>query len=116
MKVNTVDDVACSVNGFRPELPWSLVLILHRPSHLDEGSVLALHDAILLRYVWSRKLMSDTKCIKVSVEAGVLELCVIVTSDVLDLNTVVCHGTIGEASEDILHFSLIENYMHPGIS
>ena len=60
--------------------------------------------------------MSHAKCIKVSVEAGVLEFCAVVTSDVLDLDTVVRHGTIGEASEDILHFILIENYMHPGIS
>ena len=60
--------------------------------------------------------MSDAQCIKVSVEAGVLELCAVVTSDVLDLDAIVVHGSIGEASEDILHFILIENYMHPGIS
>ena len=34
----------------------------------------------------------------------------------LDLDTIVVHGTVGEASEDILHFSLVENYMHPRIS
>ena len=53
VKINTVDDMACSINGFRPELPWSLVLIKHRPSHLNECSVLAFHDAILLRRVRS---------------------------------------------------------------
>ena len=51
-----------------------------------------------------------------NVEAGVLEFCAIVTSDVLDLDAIVRHGTIGKASEDILHFILIENYMHLGIS
>ena len=60
--------------------------------------------------------MSDAQCIKISVEAGVLEFCAVVTSDVLDLDAIVRHGTVGEASQDILHFSLIENYMHPGIS
>ena len=60
--------------------------------------------------------MSDAQCIKVSVKAGVLEFCVVFTSDVLDLDTVVRHGMIGEAFEDILHFSLIENYMHRCIS
>ena len=60
--------------------------------------------------------MSDAQCIKVSVEACVLELCAVVTSDVLDLDAIVRHGTIGESSEDILHFILIENYMHPSIS
>ena len=53
VKINMVDDMACSINGFRPELPWSLVFIKHRPSHLNECSVLAFHDAILLRRVRS---------------------------------------------------------------
>ena len=108
--------MACSINGFRPELPWSLVLIKHRLSHLNECSVLALHDAILLRCLWSGELMSDAQCIKISVEAGVLELCAVVTSDVLDLDAIVRHGTIGEASEDILYFILVEDYVHPSIS
>ena len=60
--------------------------------------------------------MSDAQCIQVKVEAGVLKLCAVVTSDVLDLNAIVVHGSIGEASEDILHFSLVEDYMHPCIS
>ena len=60
--------------------------------------------------------MSDAQCIKISVDAGVLELCAIVTSDMLDLDAIVRHGTIGKPSEDILHFSLVEDYMHPSIS
>ena len=44
MKINTGDDVACSINGFGPELSWSLVFIEHRPGHLNECSVLAFHD------------------------------------------------------------------------
>ena len=34
----------------------------------------------------------------------------------LDLDAIVHHGTIGESSEDILHFSLVEDYMHPCVS
>ena len=60
--------------------------------------------------------MSDAQCIKISVEACVPELCAVVTSDVLDLDAIVRHGTIGEASEDIPHFILVEDYMHPCIS
>ena len=60
--------------------------------------------------------MSDGQSIKISVEASVLEFSAIVTSDVLDLDAIVVHGSIGETSEDILHFSLVENYMHPCIS
>ena len=47
---------------------------------------------------------------------GVLELCAVVTSDKLDLDAIVVHGTVGEASEDILHFSLEENYVQPSVS
>ena len=50
------------------------------------------------------------------IEVGVLELSAIITSDMLDLNAIVRHGTIGKASEDILHFILVEDYMHPSIS
>ena len=60
--------------------------------------------------------MSDAQCIKISFEAGVLELCAVVTSDVLDLDAIVRHGTVGKSSEDILHFFLVEDYMHPCIS
>ena len=60
--------------------------------------------------------MSDAHCIKIGVEAGVLEFCAVVTSDMLDLDAIVRHGMVGEASEDILHFSLVEDYTHPCIS
>ena len=60
--------------------------------------------------------MSDAQCIKISVVAGVFELCPVVTSDVLYLNAIVVHCSIGEASEDILHFSLVKDYVHPSIS
>ena len=60
--------------------------------------------------------MCDAQCIKISVEAGVLEFCAVITPDVLDLDAIVRHGTIGESSEDILHFILVEDYVHPCIS
>ena len=60
--------------------------------------------------------MSDAQRIKISVEANVLELCPIFTHDVLDLDAIVGNGTIGKSSEDILHFSLVENYVHPSVS
>ena len=53
VKIDTVDDMACSINSFRLEFSWCLVFIEHRPSHLNECSVLAFHDAILLRRVRS---------------------------------------------------------------
>ena len=60
--------------------------------------------------------MSDAQGIKICIKASVLEFSAIVTSDVLDVDAIVVHGSIGEASEDILHFSLVEDYVHPSIS
>ena len=114
--VDTVDDVTCCINSFRPELSWCLVLVEHCSSHLNEGSVPAFNNAILLRCVWSRKLMSDSHCIQIEIKPGVLEFSAVITSDMLDLDAIIVHGSIGEASEDILYFSLVENYVHPSIS
>ena len=60
--------------------------------------------------------MSDSHLIQIKIEASVLEFSVVVTSDMLDLDAIVVHGTVGEASEDILHFSLVEYYVHPCVS
>src|SRR3989337_573390 len=43
VKIHSVDDVACSINGFRPTLAWCLVFVKHSASHLNESPVLALH-------------------------------------------------------------------------
>ena len=59
--------------------------------------------------------MSDAQSIQIKVEAGVLELSAIVTSDMLDLDAIVRHGTIGKASEDILHFILGKDYITEGV-
>ena len=60
--------------------------------------------------------MCDAQGIKICIKASVLEFSAIVTSDVLYLGAIVVHCSIGEASEDILHFSLVKDYVHPSIS
>ena len=60
--------------------------------------------------------MSDAQGIKICIKAGVLEFSAIITSDMLDLDAIVVHCSIGESSEDILYFSLVENYVHPCVS
>ena len=60
--------------------------------------------------------MSDAKNVEIGVKPSVLELSAIVTPDMLDLDAIVCHGTVGEPPEDILHFSLEKDYVHPSIS
>ena len=54
VKIYPVDDVARSINCLNPEVTRRLVLIKHSASHLNKSSVLALHDAILLRSIRSR--------------------------------------------------------------
>ena len=60
--------------------------------------------------------MSYSHSIQIKIKAGVFELRAVVTSDVLDLDAIVRHGTIGESSEDIMHFILVKHYMHPCVS
>ena len=60
--------------------------------------------------------MCDAQGIKICIKASVLEFSAIVTSDVLYLGAIIVHSSIGEASEDILHFSLVKDYVHPSIS
>ena len=48
VKINKVDDMTFSINGFRLKLSWSLVFIKYRSGHLNECYVLAFDDAILL--------------------------------------------------------------------
>ena len=60
--------------------------------------------------------MCDAQGIKICIKASVLEFSAIVTSDVLYLGAKIVHSSIGEASKDILHFSLVKDYVHPSIS
>ena len=60
--------------------------------------------------------MSDSHCIQIQIKSSVLEFSAIVTSDMFDLDAIIVHGTVGEAFEDILHFSLVEYYVHPCVS
>ena len=102
MKIHPIEDVAGSVNCFSPPYERRVVFSKHRLSHLDEGSVLPFDDSILLRSIWSRELMSDARLIEEFLYTSVLEFSAVVASDVLDLQAVVVHDTLGEAFEDSL--------------
>ena len=56
--------------------------------------------------------MCDAQGIKICIKASVLEFSAIVTSDVLYLGAIIVHSSIGEVSEDILHFSLVESALY----
>src|SRR3954465_14321360 len=104
MKIYPIDDMAGSIDCFSPPSDVGVGFSKHRSSHLDEGSVLPFNDAILLRSVWSRELMSDAHLIEEFLYARVLEFGAVVGSNVLDLQVVVVHDPLGEAFEDIKGF------------
>ena len=60
--------------------------------------------------------MGDAESVKIYVKPSVLDLGAVVTADVLDLDAIVRDCSIGEPSEDIMHFSLVKDYMHPCVS
>src|SRR3954465_5471743 len=104
MKIHPIDDVTGSVDCFSPPYERNVVFSKHRSSHLDESSVLPFNDAIFLRCIWSRELMSDSHLIEEFLYASVLEFGAVVASNVLDLQAVVVHDALGEAFEDSLGF------------
>ena len=54
VKIYSIDDVARSINCINSKMMRRFVFIKHSASHLNKSSVLALHDAILLRSIRSR--------------------------------------------------------------
>ena len=83
MKVESVDGVAGDVNRLCPKPIWCLVLIKHGPRHIQESSILSLHNTVLLRCVGRRELMLDA-LLKKAYNLRVLELCSFVASNLLD--------------------------------
>jgi hypothetical protein len=84
VKIESVDGVASVVNRLRPKPIRSLVLIKHCPCHIQEISILSLHNTVLLRCVGRRELMVDALLLKKSFNLRILELCSIVASNLID--------------------------------
>jgi hypothetical protein len=84
VKVESVDGVASGVNRLHPKPIRCLVLIKHGPCHIQESSILSLHNTILLRCVGRIELMLDALLLKKTFDLRVLELCSIVASDLID--------------------------------
>jgi hypothetical protein len=84
VKVETVDGVAGGVNRLRPKPIWCLVLVKHGPRHIQESSILSLHNTVLLRCLVRREHMLDVLLLKKSFNLRIPELRSIVTSNILD--------------------------------
>ncbi len=92
MKIYPVDDMASSVDCFKPETTRSLIFFKYSPCHFNQILVLVLNDVILLRSIRSRQFVSNTKFIKIIIKTSVFELYSIITPDVFDLDAEVRRG------------------------
>jgi hypothetical protein len=88
VKIESVDGVASDVNCLCPKPIRCLVLVKHGPCHIQESSILSLHNTVLLRCVGRRELMLDALLLKKSFNLRVLELRSIVASNLLDSHSV----------------------------
>jgi hypothetical protein len=84
VKIESVDRVANGVNRLSPKPVRCLVLIKHGPRHIQESSILSLHNTVSLRCVRRRELMLDALLLKKSFNLRVLELRSIAASNLLD--------------------------------
>jgi len=71
---NAVGDIAGRVHCLSPKPARSLVLIEHRPCHLNKRAVLAFHSAVLRGSIWRRNLMVQTMVTAEVVHTRVPEL------------------------------------------
>jgi hypothetical protein len=55
------------------------MLIEHCPCHLNKSAVVLLHNSILLRHTWGRKLLMNTMLKTKLIERGIPKLGLIVT-------------------------------------
>ena len=104
--VKAVDCMASGVDCFGPKAIQGLVLIKHGSCGFDQGPILPLHNAILLRSVWSREFMLDSFFIKKFFNICIPKFRAIVTSNMLDLQLILILGSY-EFFDYPLSFTLI---------
>jgi hypothetical protein len=85
LEVKTVTGMTYCIDRLQPKLVQGLVFVKHGYSHLYESSVLSFGHPILLRCIEGKKFMLDAFFIKKVFYLSILELNVIVTSNLLDL-------------------------------
>jgi hypothetical protein len=74
-----IRNIASSANSIGQKAHRSPMLIEHRHSHLNESTVLSLHDSILLRNTRGKKLLINTMLKVKLIKRGIPELSHIVT-------------------------------------
>ena len=105
--VEAVDCMASGVDCFGSKAIQGLVLIKHGSCGFNQGPILPLHNAVLLRSVWSGEFMLDSFFIKKFFNICIPKFRAIVTSNMLDLQLILILGSSYEFLDYPLSFTLI---------
>src|SRR3954466_11596144 len=107
--------MTCSIDCFSPEPYQGLVFSKHSSGHFNKSTILPFNHTILLRCISCREFMSKTIGIKKIFDVCILELCTIITSDMLQSYFILGLSSLSESFEDIDHFALIIEKEYPSI-
>ena len=105
--VEAVDCMTSGVDCFGPKAIRGLVLIKRGSCGFNQSSILPVHNAILLRSVWSGEFMLDSFFIKKFFNICIPKFRAIVTSNMLDLQLILILGSSYEFFDYPLSFTLI---------
>ena len=105
--VEATDCMESCVDCFSPKAIRGLVLIKHGSCGFNQGTILPLHNAILLRSVWRGEFMLDSFFIKKFFNICIPKFRAIVTSNMLDLQLIFILGSSYEFLDYPLSFTLI---------
>src|SRR3954463_2907433 len=108
--------MTCSIDSFSPEPDRCLVFSKHSYGHFNQSMILPFNHTILLRCICSREFMSETRGIKKIFDMCILELCTIITSDMLQRYFILSLSSLSESFEDIDNFALIIEKEYPSIT
>src|SRR3954463_9021395 len=108
--------MTCNIDSFIPEPYRCLVFSNHSSGHFNKSSILPFNHTILLRCISCREFMSKTIGIKKIFDICILELCTIITSDMLQRYFIFDLSSLSESFEDIDHFAFIIEKEYPGVA
>src|SRR3954469_13704501 len=108
--------MTCSIDSFIPEPDRSLVFSKHSSVHFNNSTILPFNNTILLMCISSREFTSETIGIKKIFDMCILELCTIITSDMLQRYFILGLSSLSESFEHIDNFALIIKKEYPCIA
>jgi hypothetical protein len=108
--------MTCGRDGLGPKIEWRFKLRQHRPCHIHQSPVLALHNTILLRVVRNGISMSYPLITKKNIKCVVFKLGAVITSYCQYWNIVLTLHFGGEVDEGLLNLIFQLEEINPIIS